>query len=184
MSDETSKGGGGTATATPPPLPPPPQPTKTIEKAKDFASTHRVKKLLEQYSMSAERSIMGPDASEEAFNQKAYFGGFSGGSSYKLPPDVELSKTSPLSEASHSSEAAKVDVAASRRLQLQMTAGGLKGGGPMSPPPTVATINAKSSNGLVTLSRYVNLIVLAKCKIACTKVFLSTHCAISAQCEN
>ena len=154
MSDETSKGGGGTATATPPPLPPPPQPTKTIEKAKDFASTHRVKKLLEQYSMSAERSIMGPDASEEAFNQKAYFGGFSGGSSYKLPPDVELSKTSPLSEASHSSEAAKVDVAASRRLQLQMTAGGLKGGGPMSPPPAMATINANSSNGLVTLSRY------------------------------
>ena len=44
-----------------------------VEKAKGFASTHRVKKLLETYTMTAERSLMGPNASEDAFNQQKYF---------------------------------------------------------------------------------------------------------------
>ena len=212
MSNETtiksgvggSGGGGPTSGTTVPSLAPPNGPPGglglisasvsaiNVEKtAKDFASTHRVKKLLETYTMTAERSLMGPNASEDAFNQQKYFsghGGNNGGppflasssaSSYKLPPDVELSKTSPSSadptnHGSGSSSAggsgnggngdggngSKVDIAASRRLQMQMISTistGLKGGGPMSPPPPTGGINAKSSttagNGLVTLSR-------------------------------
>ena len=205
-----SGGGGPTSGTTVPSLAPPNGPPGglglisasvsaiNVEKtAKDFASTHRVKKLLETYTMTAERSLMGPNASEDAFNQQKYFsghGGNNGGppflasssaSSYKLPPDVELSKTSPSSadptnHGSGSSSAggsggnggngdggngSKVDIAASRRLQMQMISTistGLKGGGPMSPPPP--TGNAKSSttagNGLVTLSRYSTIDIL------------------------
>ena len=207
MSNETTKsgvgGGGGmlptSGTTVPAPSSAPPGGPpgglvglSAVEKAKGFASTHRVKKLLETYTMTAERSLMGPNASEDAFNQQKYFSGGGGGnnggppflasssaSSYKLPPDVELSKTSPSSagltkhgggsggstsgggsgEAADGGGSAKVDIAASRRLQMQMISTistGLKGGGPMSPPPPI-TGNAKSSttagNGLVTLSR-------------------------------
>ena len=104
---------------------------------------HRVKKLLETYTMTAERSLMGPDQSEEAYGKYYY------PSNYKLPPDVELSKTSPPES---SKELKHVDVAASKRLQLQMASvaaaasGGLKGGA-VSPPPVKTP-----SNG-VTLSR-------------------------------
>ena len=101
---------------------------------------HRVKKLLETYTMTAERSLMGPDQSEEAYGKYYY-------ANYKLPPDVELSKTSPEAK-----ELKNVDMAASKRLQMQMASvaaaasGGLKGGA-VSPPPMKAP-----SNG-VTLSR-------------------------------
>ena len=104
---------------------------------------HRVKKLLETYTMTAERSLMGPDQSEEAYGKYYY-------SNYKLPPDVELSKTSPESAKEHLKN---VDLAASKRLQIQMASvaaaasGGLKGGA-VSPPPMKTP-----SNG-VTLSRY------------------------------
>ena len=113
---------------------------------------HRVKKLLETYTMTAERSLMGPDQSEasEAYaNSKYYFG-----SNYKLPPDVELSKTSP--ESAKELVKNNIDLAASKRLQMQMAAsvaaasGGLKGGA-LSPPPHPGGMKTPS-NG-VTLSR-------------------------------
>ena len=165
MSNELPKGGGGGAAAAHPPSSTGSSaPPSTADKIKDFASTHRVKKLLETYTMTAERSMMGPTASEDAFHQQKYLGGGHASnysaSTYKLPPDVELSKTSPNSEANNhgSSSDTKVDVAASRRLQMQMTTG-LKGGGPMSPPPPSGTVKSSAGNGLVTLSRYANFLV-------------------------
>lgn len=127
---------------------------------KDFASRPRVKKLLETYKMTADRSLMGPEASEEAFNQHKYY--YNSPSVYKLPPDVELSKTSPPNDKDNSHEMSKpnrVDLEASKRLhtmQMAMAAAaaqaGLKGGGPapVSPPPPELI---KSGNSLVTLSR-------------------------------
>ena len=82
--------GGGVAVATP--TDPVTAPREPVDPRKDFASRHRVKKLLETYTMTADRSLMGPDqasedASRDLFHQKYY------SSAYKLPPDVELSKT-------------------------------------------------------------------------------------------
>ena len=150
-SESASSGGGG------------PGRDPVVDPRKDFASRHRVKKLLETYTMTADRSLMGPDAasSEDAFHQKYY-----SSAAYKLPPDVELSKTStsPPSEKdniNHSESLSnRVDLAASKRLQMQMAAAaamaaGLKGGGggaPVSPPTQRRN---QTGNGLVTLSRSV-----------------------------
>ena len=160
-----STGGGGVALATPSESASSevggPGRDPVVDPRKDFASRHRVKKLLETYTMTADRSLMGPDAasSEDAFHQKYY-----SSAAYKLPPDVELSKTStsPPSEKdniNHSESLSnRVDLAASKRLQMQMAAAaamaaGLKGGGggaPVSPPTQRRN---QTGNGLVTLSR-------------------------------
>lgn len=135
---------------------------------KDFASRPRVKKLLETYKMTADRSLMGPEASEEAFNQHKYY--YNSPSVYKLPPDVELSKTSPPNDKdqdchdisklvpANAGGVNRVDLEASKRLhtmQMAMAAAaasaGLKGGGP--PPPSPPPEHIKSGNSLVTLSR-------------------------------
>jgi len=127
-----------------------------VDPRKDFASRHRVKKLLETYTMTADRSLMGPDqASEDAFHQKYY------NNAYKLPPDVELSKTtSPPSEKLHdnSDSGSRVDLAASKRLHMQMAAAaamaaGLKGGGGAGMPSPPTHRRNHPGNGLVTLSR-------------------------------
>ena len=114
---------------------------------------HRVKKLLETYTMTAERSLMGPDQSEAAEGAYGKYGFYQNSPSYKLPPDVELSKTSP--ESAKELVKNNIDLAASKRLQMQMAAsvavasGGLKGGA-LSPPPQSSM--KTPSNG-VTLSR-------------------------------
>ena len=114
---------------------------------------HRVKKLLETYTMTAERSLMGPDQSEAAEGAYGKYGFYQNSPSYKLPPDVELSKTSP--ESVKELVKNNIDLAASKRLQMQMAAsvavasGGLKGGA-LSPPPQSSM--KTPSNG-VTLSR-------------------------------
>ena len=93
MSNELPKGGGGGAAAAHPPASS--APPSTDNKIKDFASTHRVKKLLETYTMTAERSMMGPTASEDAFHQQKYLGGGHASnystSTYKLPPGMNIS---------------------------------------------------------------------------------------------
>ena len=151
MSSEVQAGG-----ARPPPAEMPASSTSSTVEKKDFASTHRVKKLLETYTMTAERSLSGPDASDHKFYANASTSG-----SYKLPPDVELSKTSPSVEANPAAMAAaaavaaKIDVAATKRLQaLAVQGGGLKGGALSPPPPPTATSHPPTHNGLVTLSRY------------------------------
>ena len=53
---------------------------------RDFAATHPVKKLLETYRNTAGRTLTGPAASSLEAGGNA--------SRYRLPPDVELSKTS------------------------------------------------------------------------------------------
>ena len=157
--------GGGVAVATP--TDPVTAPREPVDPRKDFASRHRVKKLLETYTMTADRSLMGPDqasedASRDLFHQKYY------SSAYKLPPDVELSKTtsrdiSPSEKLHDNSETmpmSRVDLAASKRLQMQMAAAaamaaGLKGGGGAGAPSPPSQRRNQAGNGLVTLSRSV-----------------------------
>eukprot|EP00095_Tigriopus_kingsejongensis_P006894 maker-scaffold125_size330479-snap-gene-2.18 protein:Tk06894 transcript:maker-scaffold125_size330479-snap-gene-2.18-mRNA-1 annotation:"ski oncogene" len=88
------------------------------------APTHRVKKLLESYIGSASRSLTGPahtDLEEPPYKRMAY----------KLPPDVELSKTSAMEDA-HCEKDLKRKV---------------------SPGPGQVDLADRISNGLVTLSR-------------------------------
>ena len=152
--------GGGVAVATPSDhTTPRSESLAGSDPRKDFASRHRVKKLLETYTMTADRSLMGPDqASEDAFHHQKYYS-----SAYKLPPDVELSKTtSPPSEKDNSETMNRVDLAASKRLQMQMAAAaamaaGLKGGGGAGAPSPPTQRRNQAGNGLVTLSRSVTV---------------------------
>ena len=155
--------GGGVAVATPSDhTTPRSESLAGSDPRKDFASRHRVKKLLETYTMTADRSLMGPDQASEqdAFrdHQKYY------SSAYKLPPDVELSKTtSPPSEKDNSETISRVDLAASKRLQMQMAAAaamaaGLKGGGGAGAPSPPTQRRNQAGNGLVTLSRSVTVL--------------------------
>ena len=152
--------GGGVAVATPSDhTTPRSESLAGSDPRKDFASRHRVKKLLETYTMTADRSLMGPDqASEDAFHHQKYYS-----SAYKLPPDVELSKTtSPPSEKDNSETMTRVDLAASKRLQMQMAAAaamaaGLKGGGGAGAPSPPTQRRNQAGNGLVTLSRSVTV---------------------------
>ena len=152
--------GGGLAVATPSDhTTPRSESLAGSDPRKDFASRHRVKKLLETYTMTADRSLMGPDqASEDAFHHQKYYS-----SAYKLPPDVELSKTtSPPSEKDNSETMTRVDLAASKRLQMQMAAAaamaaGLKGGGGAGAPSPPTQRRNQAGNGLVTLSRSVTV---------------------------
>ena len=165
MAGSTGGGGGGGVALATPSESGNSSGREPVAPRKDFASRHRVKKLLETYTMTADRSLMGPDAasSEDAFHQKYY-----SSAAYKLPPDVELSKTttSPPSEKDNNSESlSRVDLAASKRLQMQMAAAaamaaGLKGGGggaPVSPPTQRRN---QTGNGLVTLSRSVYFLII------------------------
>ncbi len=133
-------------------------PASAASEKKDFASTHRVKKLLETYTMTADRSLMGPDASDHKF----YAAAAAAASSYKLPPDVELSKTGPSSAESGgipSAAGVKIDLAATKRLQAMHGGGGLKGGALSPPPPPPVhqhhqpPTSSHNGLGLVTLSR-------------------------------
>ena len=161
--------GGGVAVATPSDhTTPRSESLAGSDPRKDFASRHRVKKLLETYTMTADRSLMGPDqASEDAFHQKYY------SSAYKLPPDVELSKTtSPPSEKDNSETMNRVDLAASKRLQMQMAAAaamaaGLKGGGGAGAPSPPTQRRNQAGNGLVTLSRSVTVLEFFSNSVFC-----------------
>ena len=82
--------------------PPPPASSGNndmVRPPKNFGSTHRVKQLLETYSMTAEKTLMGPEAVVAAAGEEKYHsylmaaGNGARDSTYKLPPDVELSKT-------------------------------------------------------------------------------------------
>ena len=158
MSDSVKSGSGGAATTAAPintPMTPPPTGVGVGlggGPSKDFASRHRVKKLLETYHMTAERSLMGPDHHSSTdsdhgglgFQHPKYFSAKNPPSaSYKLPPDVELCRTSSpppdlrggiKMDPNDPNPLHKVDLAATKRLHMQMAAAaamaaGLKGGG-------------------------------------------------------
>ena len=63
--------------------------------AKDFASTHRVKKLLDSYMGSAARSLTGPSHSSLELDSPSAYRHLQQQqtAAYKLPADIELSKT-------------------------------------------------------------------------------------------
>lgn len=101
---------------------------------RDFSSTHRVKKLLETYRSTAGRTLTGPASMEEAPYQRGR------SMAYKLPPDVELSKTveddpPPPSPKRHQPEY------------------GYHHAGRGEPPSEAMPQEGKVHNGRVTLSR-------------------------------
>jgi hypothetical protein len=101
--------------------------TKDI-KAKDFGNTHHVKKLLETYIDTAGRTLTGPANSsiEDAPYKSAR------NVTYKLPPEIELSKTSCLpEEEERTAKSMRDDIPAKFKLES----------------------SEKMNNGMVTLSR-------------------------------
>ena len=97
---------------------------------KGFASTHRVKQLLETYIGTADKTLTGPAQSSLENPEGGHFRRLP---AIRLPPDVKLSKAHPLEEEEEKVEGAEK--------------------GPAEANPAKIEHEKIVNNGLVTLSR-------------------------------